>query len=116
MMKNSTTIPMTFSGNKSEKREPFKLYNNLLAEFKREQTGYAAIAIIGQSCIGSVAAMMLLMNGIDQVTNLVLLFLAAIFCMAFNGAVLAQLKTKITFNLLILSVAFSCTVIIGNLI
>jgi hypothetical protein len=59
--------------------------------------------------------MMLLMDGINQTTNLVLLFLITIFCMAYNGAVLAQLKTKTIFNLLILSVVFSCGVIVANL-
>lgn len=114
-MKNSTTIPMTFSGRKSKKRNRFKLYNSLLAEFKREQTGYAAIAIIGQSCLGSVAAMLLLMNDLPTMVKMTLLFLVTIFCMAFNGAVLAQLKTKTTFNLLILSVVFSFTVIVADL-
>jgi len=106
---------MTHFGSKSKKGNPMSLYKNLLAEFKREQTGYASIAIIPQSCIGSVAAMMLLMNGVNQIVNLVLLFLVTILCMAYNGAVLAQLKTKATFNLLILSVVFSCAVIIANL-
>jgi hypothetical protein len=87
-----------------------------LAEFKREQTGYAAIAIIGQSCIGSVAAMVLLMNDLPTLAKMTLLFLVTIFCMAYNASVLAQLKTKTIFNLLILSVVFSCAVILANLI
>jgi hypothetical protein len=67
MMKDSLTIPMTRSGyktttNKTRSNKILKGYNNLLAEFKREQTGYVAISIIGQSCLGSVAAMALLMN------------------------------------------------------
>ncbi len=92
-----------------------KLYTYLLAEFKRVQTGYASIAIIPQSCIGSVAAMLLLMNDMSDIPKMGLLFLVTIFCMAYNGAVLAQLKTKSIFNLLLLSVIFSCGVIIANL-
>jgi hypothetical protein len=88
-----------------------KLYKDLLEEFKNGQMGYAAFAIIGQSCIGSVAAMMILMSDLSQVTLLLLLFLVTVLCMAFNGAVLAQLKPKITFNLLVLSVMFSGIVI-----
>lgn len=114
-MKNSTTIPMTRSGSKEKVNGIVRIYNNLLAEFKREQTGYASIAIIPQSCIGSVAAMMLLMNDMSTIIKMVLLFLVTIFCMAYNGAVLAQLNTKATFNLLILSIVFSCTVIVTNL-
>lgn len=115
-MKNSLIIPMTHSGRKSSKRKPFKLYNSLLAEFKREQTGYATIGIIGQSCLGSVAAMMILMNDINQAVNLFVLFLVTIFCMAYNAAVLAQLKSRITFNLLLVSLTISFGVILANLI
>ncbi|HZJ20988.1 MAG TPA: hypothetical protein VFD35_11635 [Pricia sp.] len=91
-----------------------KVYDNLLTEFKREQTGYASIAIIPQSCSGAVAAMMLLLSGLTF-TNLILLFVVTMFCMAYNGAVLAHVKSKIMFNLLILSVVFSCLVIIAHL-
>lgn len=88
-----------------------KLYNNLLEEFKNGQMGYAAFAILGQSCIGSIAAMMILISDLSQVTSLLLLFLVTILCMAFNAAVLAQLNPKLTFNLLILSILFSSIVI-----
>ena len=88
-----------------------KLYNNLLEEFKNGQMGYAAFAILGQSCIGSIAAMMILISALSQVTSLLLLFLVTILCMAFNASVLAQLKPNITFNLLVLSVMFSGIII-----
>ena len=93
-----------------------KLYNQLLNEFKRERTGYSTIAIIGQSCIGSVAVMVVLMNHTSTAIKLTLLFLVTIFCMAYNSAVLAGLGAKTTFNLLILSLVFSILTIIGNLI
>ncbi|APQ17779.1 hypothetical protein [Maribacter hydrothermalis] len=106
---------MTHSGSEKGTHPFLRVYQSLLAEFKREQTGYASIAIIGQSCLGSAAAMVLLMSGVDQVMNLILLFLVTILCMAFNGAVLAQLSSKITFNLLILTVLFSSVVIVAHL-
>ena len=87
------------------------LYHNFLSEFKREQTGYASIAIIPQSCIASVAAAMILISDLPKVPLLVLLFLVTILSMAYNGAVLAQLKSKAIFNLLIISIVFSCLVI-----
>ena len=93
-----------------------RLYNQLLNEFKREQTGYSTIAIIGQSCIGSVAAMVVLMHHMPEAIKLTLLFLVTILCMAYNGAVLARLRTKTTFNLLVLSVIFSILTIVGILI
>lgn len=61
-MKNSLTIPMTLSGNKSEKKKRIGWYTNLLTEFKKERIGYSTIALLGQSCIGSLAAMTLLMG------------------------------------------------------
>ena len=84
-----------------------KIYDELLTEFKKGQTGYATIAIIGQSCLGSVAAMLVLKNEIPVVIKLTTLFLVTIFCMAFNGAVLVHLNARITLNLLIISVVFS---------
>ncbi len=92
-----------------------KIYNNLFAEFKRQQTGYEAIAIIGQSCLGSVAVMLLLMHAMPTEVRMLFVFLTTILCMAFNGAVLAQLKSKTTFNILLVSVLFSITVIVSNL-
>lgn len=89
-----------------------KIYNRVFTEFKKNQLGYSTIAIIGQSCIGSAAAMVLLMGIMGTALKMILLFFVIIFCMAFNGAVLAQLKPLITFNLLILSIVFSTLVII----
>lgn len=115
MMKNSKTMSMTHSGSERMVNGALKWYNNVLTEFKMQQTGYAAIAIIGQSCLGSVAVMLLLMHEMPTGIKMTFVFLVTIFCMSFNAAVLAQLKSKTTFNLLILSVIFSCTVIIANL-
>ncbi len=88
-----------------------KIYNELLTEFKKGQTGYATIAIIGQSCIGSIAAMLVLKNEIPIFIKLTLLFLVTIFCMAYNSAVLVHLNAKMTLNLLIISVVFSLVTI-----
>jgi predicted membrane protein len=102
-MNNRTVVPKT-------------IYSKLFREYKRGQMGYAAIAIIGQSCLGSAAAMVLLMGGLEMVLKMILLFLVTIFCMAYNGAVLAQLKPMSTFNLLILSLVFNTFIILGHLI
>lgn len=112
---DSMTIPMTLSGNKSEKKKRIGWYTNLLTEFKKEQIGYSTIALLGQSCIGSLAAMSLLMGDMQTGIKMTLLFLVAIFSMVYNGAVLAQLRLKATFNLLILSVVFSRILIIAHL-
>lgn len=107
---------LTHSNSERMENGPLKTYNNLLAEFKKGRMGYAAIAIIGQSCLGSVAVMLLLMHGRPTAVEMFVVFLITIFCMAFNASILAQLKSKIAFNLLILSVVFSCSVIVAYLV
>ena len=107
---------MTYSGSEKSPSKHYKWYNSLLGEFKTQQTGYAALAIIGQSCLGSVAVMLLLMNTMPIAVKMIFVFLVTICCMMFNAAVLANLNAKIAFNLLILSVLFSSIVIIANLI
>ncbi len=115
-MKNSKTIQMTHSGSKNKASGLRHIYKQTFNEFKKKQLGYSTIGIIGQSCLGSAAAMVLLMGEMDMVLKMILLFFVIIFCMAFNGAVLAQLKPLTTFNLLILSIAFSILVIMVHLI
>ncbi len=115
-MKHSTTIPMTHSGTDRKSNTTKGLYNRLLIEFKKDQLGYSTIAIIGQSCLGSAAAMVLLMGPMEMAVKMTLLFFVTIFCMAFNGAVLAQLKPLTTFNLLILSLVFNTLVLCFHLI
>ncbi|RDK89179.1 hypothetical protein [Marinirhabdus gelatinilytica] len=93
-----------------------KMYKSLLTEYISGLYGYATIAIIGQSCIGSIAAMLILMNNdLSRNFQIIELFLVVILCMGFNGAVLAQQKGKIQFNILILSVLTSIIFIIINL-
>jgi len=112
-MKDSTTLVMPQSKTNVKKSRPLALYTDLLEEFKRNRFGYATIAIIGQSCLGSAAAMFLLMSDLADLTKMGLLFFVTIFCMAFNGAVLANLNDRATFNTLILSVLFSIGVIMA---
>ncbi len=114
-MKHSTILPMTHSRTEQKVNGVKNIYKLTFNEFKKKQLGYATIAIIGQSCLGSAAAMVLLMGEMNMLLKMILLFLVTIFCMAFNGAVLAQLKPSTTFNILILSVVFSILVIVAHL-
>ena len=91
-----------------------KLYKATLREFERGALGYSIAGIIGQSCLGSVAAMAILMNG-NSPSEMFQVFLVTIFCMFFNGSVLAQLKPKSRFNLLLLSIVVSSIFIAVNL-
>jgi len=106
---------MTHSGTDPKTNGIKNIYVQTFNEFKKRQLGYSTIAIIGQSCLGSAAAMLLLMGNMEMALKITILFFVTIFCMAFNGAVLAQLKPLTTFNLLILSIVFSTLVIIAHI-
>jgi len=75
--------------------------------------GSAAMAVIGQSCLGGAAAMYVLSNGtsIFQMIQLAIIVLACIFV---NTSILAQMKHKVVFNLLILSSILSVVFILLN--
>lgn len=90
------------------------LYTKYYNEFQSKYLMYIPLTIILQSCIGSIAAMYILMNGLDTVSSLVQLFLCVMFCMFYNAAILAQLKGKIVFNMLILSLLFNILFIVIN--
>ena len=91
------------------------LYLKGLKTFEKDARGYSTIFIIAQSCLGSVAAMYVLINGVAP-WQMVQLFLVTIFCMGFNAAVLSQQKPKIVINLFALSLVVSTMVLILNLL
>ncbi|MEW7277806.1 hypothetical protein ABW636_04360 [Aquimarina sp. 2201CG1-2-11] len=92
-----------------------KIYKEYLEEYSKGIIGYTPLAIIGQSCLGSVAAMFILMNG-NSASQMFQLFIITIMCMFYNGAMLSQQKPKISFNLLIASVFASIVISIINTI
>lgn len=75
--------------------------------------GSAAMAVIGQSCLGGAAAMYVLANGtsIPQMIQLAIIVLACVFA---NTSILAQMKHKMVFNLIILSAFISIALILLN--
>lgn len=90
-------------------------YNSLLRDFKKNYFIYIPLSIILQSCIGSVAVFYMSQSP----TNASFIFslaICTITCMAYNASVLAQLKYKITFNLLLLSLVVNIIVITAYLI
>ena len=96
--------------------KPMNLYNNLLTEFEKAQLGYATIAIIAQSCIGAVAAMMILKHESSPILMLPLLFVVTVLCLGFNMSVLIHWKPRPMFNTLIASLLFSILMIIVYII
>lgn len=90
-----------------------RLYNTLYKDFEELYVGYSAVAIILSSCLGSAAAMVILMNGHDLV-QMIQLFLVVAVALAYNATVLAQLKPKFVFNTLIVSLLVSTVLLFVN--
>jgi hypothetical protein len=91
------------------------LYQRTLVDFQESYVGYAALVIIGQSCLGAIAAMYTLENGTSlfQMTQLALIVFT---CMINNVAVLAQLTSKFVFNMTIFSTILSILMIVLNVL
>lgn len=92
-----------------------RLYQKQLSEFTRDFYAGASTGIIVSSCLGSIAAMLVLMNG-HGVKEMIQLGLIVVVCMWFNASVLAQLKPKFVFNSLIISILVSTTFILLNIL
>jgi hypothetical protein len=92
-----------------------KLYNNILVDFKEMSLGHSAIGIFVSSCMGSIAAMVILMQG-HSFIYMFELFLVVSVCMGFNAVVLAQFKPKIILNTLLVSLAVSTIFIFLNIL
>lgn len=90
-------------------------YHKYLNDYKRGFLGFTTLGILGQSCLGSIAAMLVLMNGTSP-SQMIQLFFIIILTMGFNGAVLAQQPPKLLFNILITSVVVSAILIAVNII
>lgn len=92
-----------------------ELYLNYLGEFKKNEKGYSTIFIIVLSCLGSIAAMYILMQG-TSIIQMFQLFLAIISCMGFNASILSQQKPKIVFNLFIGGLALNLVLLVLNVV
>lgn len=90
-----------------------RLYNTLYKDFEGLFVGYSAVAMILSSCLGSAAAMVILMNGHDLV-QMFQLFLVVVVCLVYNAAIFSQMKPKFVFNTLILSLVVSSILLLIN--
>ena len=89
------------------------LYNKTFDSFQKNFIGFAALIVIGQSCLGSAAAMYVLENG-KGALQMVQLGLVVTTCMLVNVSILSQLKPKFVFNFTIFSVLLSILLIAIN--
>ncbi|MES2812896.1 MAG: hypothetical protein V4670_10545 [Bacteroidota bacterium] len=93
--------------------EIMTLYQKTFQDFEEGYLGFTTLAIIGQSCLGGAAAMYILQNGVSlfQMIQLAFVVLACSFA---NGAILAQQKHKLVFDLIGISVVISAFTIALN--
>ena len=89
------------------------LYQKTLGDFQQSYVGFAALVIIGQSCLGGAAAMYILENG-TSLLQMIQLGLVVITCTLVNVSVLAQLTPKTVFNMTIFSAILSMLMIALN--
>lgn len=90
-------------------------YQKVFGNFKSGFIGYCTISILVSSCMGSVAAMAILLNGTAP-SEMFQLFLVVSSSMLFNGSVLSQQKPVVVFNLLIWSLTINSILAIYNVI
>ena len=86
----------------------------LIDEFNYNRYMYIPLTIIFQSCLGSIAAMMILSQGTNLVSGIELTICVST-CMIYNAALLAQLKSNLTFWLLVVSLLANALLIVINL-
>jgi len=92
------------------------LYDKYLNDFKSLYLANMTLGIILQSCVGSIAAMFILVNNDFSLFSYLQLTLCVIVTMAYNAAALAQMPYKMTFNLLLLSLFVNIVLFIINAI
>jgi len=89
------------------------LYQKTLGDFQQSYVGFAALVIIGQSCLGGAAAMYILENG-TSLWQMIQLGMVVVTCTLVNVGILAQLTPKTVFNMTIFSVILSIISILTN--
>jgi len=91
----------------------YVMYSKLLNDFREMYMAYIPLMIILSSCLGSVAAMYILMQERSSM-QVIQLTACVIICMTFNASILAQMKPKLIFNLLIASLTINTLLVILN--
>ncbi len=87
----------------------------MLQVFKENYLGYATLGLLLQSCMGGIAAMMIL-DQQDGVMQKFQMILTVGCCMMYNAAMIANFRVNRVFNLLIISIVVSGIVIVISLL
>ncbi len=91
------------------------LYNNTFEKFDTNYFASASLSILVQSCLGGAAAMAVLANG-TSITQMIQLVLVVFISMIANTSILAQMKHKVVFNAVLLSMISSTIFIVINML
>ncbi len=86
-------------------------YQKLFNAFEKSFYMSITAGILISSCLGGITAMIVLSKGFST-TEMIQLFLITCVCMGYNTAVLAGLKPKTTFHILLTSVFINLSVIL----
>ncbi|MEX0274847.1 MAG: hypothetical protein AB3N16_10755 [Flavobacteriaceae bacterium] len=89
------------------------LYAKLFKDFKAHYMAYIALSIIFQSCLASVAVMLILKQ--ESSTYILQLAVVTLASMLYNTSILAQMPLEWVFRLLGVSIVLSFTLIICNI-
>lgn len=111
-MKHTMTHPKSQIGFSSKTNPLLRFYRNILKAFEKDQGGYTTVAIITQNYVGSLAILFLTMNQMIIFPKIILLTLVFLCCLSFNVAVIRKFKPKVIFNLLVISLSLSVTILI----
>ncbi len=91
------------------------IYNQLLVDYRKRFLMYTALSIIFHSCLGSIAAMLIMSNH-HGTLGIVELSFCVIVTMLYNTALMANFKKKTAFNLLVLSIVVNTILILVNIL
>ena len=87
--------------------------NKALSIFASRYLVFVPLSIILQSCLGSIAVMLILMQGIS-LSSVLQMSVVVFTCGIYNGGVLAQLPAKMNFKILLISILISLVLIVVN--
>jgi len=91
-----------------------KYYKESLNEFKQNYMLYIPLSIIFQSCLGSIATMVILMNASGNM-QIFELGISVCLTMLYNVSILGRFRIRLVLNILIISMVINAILVLINL-
>ena len=92
-----------------------KKINTLKSDFRDNYTFYSSIGILISTMLGSIAIMLVMING-NNLISWIQLGVIVFICGAYNAAVISVQSYKIIFYLIIASLFYNITIITLNIV